>query len=305
MENKKILEQKIELDFQKDLKKKIEFKNIKAEAIKQIDVTKNMTIVDDNTNNSIDGSINPNIDKKDENKREEIKLDDLLNEIEKDEDKLLIDKAEEKEVEKKNMASSDKGKDNPLSKTSREDFENIEKKFNEDYTFKYIVDKMKNKVNKNDLIFKYESLKNEIKGYIPNKSNLYHAVDSELKKDKKLPISKLIENSRFLSSKIYGTVAQINYNDINYEILFNKLEANILVDLARTISNENRYFNMLMVCGLASALNFLKIPYTLSVFGDSDFKVRLKEINEPHCKLILQKLTVASLKEMLLNFKNV
>ena len=39
---------------------------------------------------------------------------------------------------------------------------------------------MKNKVNKNDLIFKYELLKNEIKGYIPNKFNLYHAVDSEL-----------------------------------------------------------------------------------------------------------------------------
>ena len=50
-ENKKILEQKIELDFQKDLKKKIEFNNIKAEAIKQINVTRNMTRVNDNTIN--------------------------------------------------------------------------------------------------------------------------------------------------------------------------------------------------------------------------------------------------------------
>ena len=173
---------------------------------------------------------------------------------------------------------------------SRENFENIEKNFNEDYALKYIVDKMKNKVNKNDLIFKYELLKNEIKGYIPKKSNLYHAVDSELKKDEKLPISQLIENSRFLTSKIYATVAQINFNDINDEILFNKLEANIIIDLARTISNENRYFNMIMVCGLAHALNYLSIPYTLSAIGDSDFKVRIKDSEEPHSELIFQKL---------------
>ena len=52
-----------------------------------------------------------------------------MNEIEKDEDMLLVDETEEKKVEKKNIAfsTSDKGKDNPLSKTSREDFENIEK----------------------------------------------------------------------------------------------------------------------------------------------------------------------------------
>ena len=57
---------------------------------------------------------------------------------------------------KKNIAfsTSDKGKEKPLSKTTREDFENIEKKFNEDYALKYTVDKMKNKFNKNDLIFK-------------------------------------------------------------------------------------------------------------------------------------------------------
>ena len=52
--------------------------------------------------------------------------------------------------------------------------------------------------------------------------------------------------------------------------------------LARTISNENRFYNMLMVCGLATALNSLKICYTLSIIGDSDMKVRIKSINEPH-----------------------
>jgi len=217
---------------------------------------------------------------------------DILNEIEEDIDIDLVKEEKENKVDKKAIAfsTSDKAKDKPLSKASREDFENIEKKFNEDYALKYIVDKMKNKVNKNDLYFKYELLKNEIKGYIPDKSNLYHPVDSELKKDEKLPISQLVENNRFLTSKIYSMVAQFNYNDLNDEILFNKLEANIIIDLARTISNENRYFNMLMICGLACALNFLSIPYTLSVIGDSDFKVRIKNANEPHSDLILQKL---------------
>ena len=292
-ENKKIMEQKIAFDFQNDLKKKIEYNNIKAEAIKHIDTTMNMSRVIDDTLNSLDNTLNINIQKIDD-EEEEIKDDvfNILEEIEKDEDIALIDEEDGKKVEKQNIAfsTSDKGKEKPLSKVSRENFENIEKNFNEDYALKYIVDKMKNKVNKNDLIFKYELLKNEIKGYIPNKSNLYHTVDSELKKDEKLPISQLIENSRFLTSKIYATVAQINFNDINDEILFSKLEANIIIDLARTISNENRYFNMLMVCGLAYALNYLSIPYTLSAIGDSDFKVRIKDSEEPHSELILQKL---------------
>ena len=47
---------------------------------------------------------------------------------------------------------------------------------------------------------------------------------------------------------------------------------------------------MIMVCGLAHALNYLSIPYTLSAIGDSDFKVRIKDSEEPHSELIFQKL---------------
>lgn len=60
---------------------------------------------------------------------------------------------------------------------------------------------------------------------------------------------------------------------------------------------------MLLVCGLAYALYSLKIPYTLNLIGDSDMKVRIKNIDEPHSELILQKVyDCFSLKEMLLNF---
>ena len=128
---------------------------------------------------------------------------------------VLVDEEDEKKVEKKviDFSSSDKGKDNSLSITSREDFENIEKKFNEDYALKYIVDKMKNKVNKNDLNFKYELVKKELKGYEPSKINLNHSVDSQIKENEKLIITSLIENSRFLTSKIISTVSKINIKD--------------------------------------------------------------------------------------------
>ena len=272
--------------------KKIEYQNMKTGHF-DINIDTNMSKMKNNESslNLSDLNTNSNVDKIDF-KEEDIKFDDILNEFEKDDYMILVDEGVDKKVDKKifDFASSDKGKDNPLSQASREDFEIIEKKFNEDYALKYIVDKMKNKVNKNDLNFKYELVKKELKGYEPSKINLYHSIDSQMKENEKLAITSLIENSRFLTSKIIATVSKINIKEGTDEILFNKLEANIIVDLARTISNENRFFNMLMVCGLASALYSIKIPYTLSIIGDSDMKVRIKNIDEPHSEILLQKL---------------
>ena len=108
---------------------------------------------------------------------------------------------------------------------------------------------MKNTINKKDLIFKNDLLKSKIKGYFQFKNILYHNLDSQIKDREIFPVSSLFENYKFLSSKIIATVSQINSNEGNEEILFNKIEANIIIDLARTISNENRYYNMLMACG--------------------------------------------------------
>ena len=148
---------------------------------------------------------------------------------------------------------------------------------------------MKHKVNKNEITFNYELSNSKIKGYTDIK-NLYHETDSKIEKGEILTISSILENSRFLSSKIITIVSGMNAENESHEIIFNKTEANIMIDLARTISYENRYFNMLMICGLSYALNCLKIPYTLNLIGDSDMKVRIKNIEEPHNELILQKL---------------
>ena len=75
-----------------------------------------------------------------------------------------------------------------------------------------------------------------------------------------------------------------------WEINFKKLEINILFDCARLISDENKYFNLLIICGLCNFCYSLGIPYSLSLIGDSDFKIRLKEIDDEHSNIYLQKL---------------
>ena len=295
-ENKKLTEQNIEIEREKIFNKKIEMNNIRSDNLRNFEANMNLTKIKSLSENSSfisEKSGSAQITKMDMEGKD-LNLDDILNEFNKDDDIELYDfdheddkKVKEKKIE---FTSSKKGKENPFSKTTKEGFENLEKKFNEDYALKYIVDKMKHKVNKNDLVFKYELIKSEIKGYNPEKINLYSNIDSQMKENEKLQISDILENSRFLTSSIIAKVSHINFNEGTDEIIFNKIEANIIIDLARTISNENRYFNMLMVCGLATALFYLKIPYTLSIIGDSDMKVRIKSLDEPHSELILQKL---------------
>ena len=295
-ENQKKMEQNIEQDFNKEYMKSITgFNDLKSIQINSIN-TEMSNRNKQNEENSSENMSKTNIEKFEDDNQGDMKIDDtlsdymnILNEIQ-DDDMILSEEEQENKVEKKEIPFSPVNIQNEklFSKISREKFENIENKFKEDYAFKYIVDKMKNKINETDK-FKYESL-SEIKGYNPDKRNLNLIIGN--KKGEQLPILKIIENSRFLTSKIYSAVAQINYDNINdkNEILFDKLEANILVDLARTISNENRYLNMLIVCGLTSALNIFGIKYTLSLIGDSNCRVMLKKLDEPHSELMLQKL---------------
>ena len=223
-----------------------------------------------------------NTSRRDESEDEEFRFENTNSEI------IIDDDFEEKKEEKYEIFDyPNKRKNEPNSKENREYFNNLEAKFNEDYALKYICEKM-DEVIKDDTQFKYEYLKNEIPKYKPQ--NLNHPDDLEIKTDENLSISELIENSKFISSKIFEIIAKWNYEDIDKEILSNKLEANILVDVARTLSNENRYFNMLIVCGLTTALYYLNIPYTLSLIGDSNFKVRIKNADDPHNLLNLQKL---------------
>jgi len=100
------------------------------------------------------------------------------------------------------------------------------------------------------------------------------------------PINKLIENSQILAERIFIEVAKLN---LKYEIPYKNLEANILIDCARTISNNEKYFVMFQVCALATVFHSLEIPYLISLIGDSGFKVVLKNLCDEHSIENLQK----------------
>ena len=134
------------------------------------------------------------------------------------------------------------------------------------------------------------SIQKKIKGTKVDDNILNNRIDMQLKEKEILSIDSLIKSSKFLTLKIIHLISNLNNMKIEEEIPFNNIEAHILVDCARTISNENRVLNMLFVCGLANALNNLEIKYSLNLIGDSAMKVRIKEASEPHSELALQKL---------------
>ena len=271
--------------------KQIENDNLKSEKKRKIEFEIKASGEREGEANNIENNKNKNSKESDESEEEEDEQLGDKNPKTKSKEKPNLNedfgKEKEKAKTKDNIFySSEEKNKKPNSKKHREKLNNLEKNINinEDHTIKYIIDKM---LHESELeIFKYELSKKENKGYDKSNSEYY-----ELKPNEILPITNLIKISRFLSSKIYNTVANINStNQTKYEILFNKIEANILLDVAQTIKDENRFLNLLMICGLVTALNSLKISYSLSLIGDSDFKIKLKSSTEPHSDLILQKL---------------
>ena len=102
MENKILIEQKINQDLQNDLKKKIEYNNIKEEAIKQIDTTIKIVRIIKDPNFSSENNISNNlIPKNEESDEEDLKFDEIMNKIKKDDYMILINDDNERKVEKK------------------------------------------------------------------------------------------------------------------------------------------------------------------------------------------------------------
>ena len=106
----------------------------------------------------------------------------------------------------------------------------------------------------------------------------------EIKKDSN--IYKLLESSEFLSSRIISNISKLSLTN---EIPYKDLEINILLDCARTITDNEKFFVMFQVCALTTVFYSLEIPYLISVVGDNGFKVVLKELDEEHSIESLQK----------------
>ena len=100
-------------------------------------------------------------------------------------------------------------------------------------------------------------------------------------------LDEILNISESISSKI---IIEASKRIITKKIPFENIEVNFIVDCSRYLSEEAKYFNMIILCGIAVALNCLKIKYSLGLMGDGDFKIEIKKINEPHDKEHLQKI---------------
>ena len=187
----------------------------------------------------------------------------------------------EKEIEKDENKNSIK-----ISWTKKENENKIRsiegKLFQEQkLNIKKEVDRVIEKINKLDenKDFKYTKFTsregNLIETTIPSNANLYENI---LLSDN-APIKKMIKTSEYLSNLI---ISQVSLMNLEEECPFKDLEVNILIDCARTISENEKFFTMLQVCGLTTALFYLEIPYLISIIGDSKFKIILKDFKELH-----------------------
>ena len=138
-----------------------------------------------------------------------------------------------------------------------------------DYQIKLIIDKMKNIKQNEDFKIEKEPIKKHLisEEYFDRNYN-----NEEI-------FNKIIELSEPISSEI---IIELSKKNLKEFIPFKELEVNLLIDCSRYISDDAKYFNIIIICGIAMALNALKIKYSLGLIGDYSFKIELKKIIDEH-----------------------
>jgi len=124
-------------------------------------------------------------------------------------------------------------------------------------------------------------------------SEIYHLSDINILYDAnfscedrdKYSIIPLIVQSYILSQEFIKVAS-----DPKNEISFSNIAVNILVDCSSFISDENKIFNMFIICALTDALTALEIPYSAAVIADQNFKCIIKTFDEDHSFHVLQRI---------------
>ena len=215
---------------------------------------------------------------------EDINLNNFEKEINNKDNEKIQEKNESKNKEITYLKNKQGGK--IQYKISAEKFREQDKNYNEYDTIKTCYTKMQkvNKQSKLKFIQRYEKKGQELKGTIPNENNLY---PKNLQiENREIPINQLLEDSKFIAAKLYYFAQSAN---LNQEIPFNSTEANIIIDVSRTIGDNDKLFNVLILCGISLGLNSLEIPYAITLIGDGLFNIVIKQASEPYNPLIFQK----------------
>ena len=221
---------------------------------------------------------------------EQINLNELIkkkeiNESEEDENndfeyfKDLKDKEEEEEGELKDsnskpiMHKEEKKIEKEQSKEKKNkfiNFENFLKNFNEKEGIERTTKRLEELNEEQDLNIKYKTPR-----------LLEHNL---LKNDKSnFPVKELFLNSFFIASHIIKESCE-------YEIPYENICTNILIDCSRYINDINKSFNLIAVFGLTEALYELKIPYSVTVISDENFRTVIKNFEEPHSIEVIQRI---------------
>ena len=95
------------------------------------------------------------------------------------------------------------------------------------------------------------------------------------------PIYKLMQQGLYFANKFFIAASEM-------DIPRSEFAVNILVDCSSFISDENKIFNMLIICALTHALNTIGIPYSAAVIADQEFKCIIKQFEDPHSLKYLQ-----------------
>ena len=133
-----------------------------------------------------------------------------------------------------------------------------------------------------DCYRKSRNIKQDDNFYIENEQKTKHLISDDLllgRNNNEGELDKIINISEPISSKIINEISKKNLKEY---IPFKDLEANLLIDCSRYISDDAKYFNVILTCGIAMALNALKIKYSIGLISDYSFKIELKKINNEH-----------------------
>ena len=108
------------------------------------------------------------------------------------------------------------------------------------------------------------------------------------------PVKELYMNSLFITSYIIKESSE-------YEIPYENIYANILIDCNRYINDLNKTYNLIAIFGLIEGLNELKIPYSVTVISDENFRTVIKNFEEQHSINVIQRIRDCS---MIARFKS-
>ena len=98
-----------------------------------------------------------------------------------------------------------------------------------------------------------------------------------------LAIKELYEKSLFITSYIIKEASE-------YEIPYENICVNILIDCSIYINDLNKIYNLISIFGLIESLFELKIPYSVTVISDEKFRTVIKDFHEPHSIEIAQRI---------------